>query len=191
MRNNRGIGTKEIAIVILAGLFIFAGLFMTVLKGASKQKMITFSENALTFQKTAVGNQFTFTNPELIYLQELIEEKVMNDIKNPLGSGNCSREESKVATRDGHVYTTLKCGKYLIDDAEIKDTNKVTVYLVSEWTDKKLTGKDVEEKVLYNVKDSGKIVFDEYYEDTYLPHKISKEYGEYVRTFDAIERKTV
>lgn len=190
MKNNKGFGTKEIALVIVAGLFIFAGLFMSVMKGASKQKVITYSENALTFQKTAVGNQSSFRNPELIYLQEVIEEQFMKDIKNALGSGNCDREESKVVTRDSHIYTTLKCGKYLIDDEEIKDTSKVQIYVVSDWTEKKLSGKNVEKKVLYNVEDSGKVVFDKYYEDTYLPYKITKEYDEYVPVFDEIERRT-
>lgn len=190
MKNNKGFGTKEIALVIVAGLFIFAGLFMSVMKGASKQKVITYSENALTFQKTAVGNQSSFRNPELIYLQEVIEEQFMKDIKNALGSGNCDREESKVVTRDSRIYTTLKCGKYLIDDSEIKDTSKVQIYVVSDWSEKKLSGKNVEKKVLYNVEDSGKIVFKKYYEDGYLPYKITKEYGEYVLFFNDIERLT-
>ena len=190
MKNNKGFGTKEAAVLILALLFIFAGLFMSVMKGASKQKVITFSENALTFQKTAVGNQSSFINPEIVYLQEVIEEQFMKDIKNALGSGNCSREESKVVTDDGHVYTTLKCGHYLIDNVEIKDVKDVKIYVVSDWTEKKLTGKNVEKKVLYNIEDSGKVVFDKYYEDTYLPYKVSKEYGDYIVLFDEIEKKT-
>ena len=190
MKNNKGFGTKEAAVLILALLFIFAGLFMSVMKGASKQKVITYGENALTFQKTAVGNQATFKNPELIYLQEVIEENFMKDIKNALGPGNCSREESKVETRDGRVYTTLRCGKYLIEDQEIKDASKVKIYVVSDWTEKKLTGDNVEKRDLYNVEDSGKIVFKEYYEKTFLPRKVASEYSEYLLYFEDIERKT-
>lgn len=190
MRNNKGFGTKELAIIALGVIFIFTGLMMSILGGASKQKAITFNENALTFSKTIIANQSSFVNPEYVYLQEAIDQELIKNIHNALGRGDCDPTQSKVVTSDGHVYTTLKCGKYLIDNYEIKDTKDIEIYEVSEWSEKKPSGKNVEERVLYNAIDSGKNMFDEYYEDSYLAYLVGKEANRPIRTFDSIERIT-
>jgi len=193
MKNNKGFGTKELAVLILALLLILAGGMYSILTGASKQKVTTFSENALTFSKTVVGNQASFLMPDRVYLQEAIDEGLMKNIKNALGPGNCDPSQSKVITRDGHVYTTLKCGKYLIDNYEVKDVKDVPIYVVSEWQEEKpkaKKGQTIEEKVLYNCMDGSKKAFKEYYEDAYLPYKVGQEYNETLRTLDSIENKT-
>ncbi len=190
MKNNKGFGTKEVMVVIVLILVVMAILMYTTLGGASTQKLTAFRENASSFSKAMITNQNSFPNVETIYLGEAIHEGVMKDIKNTLGSGNCSQEASKVVFKDGHVYTTLKCGKYLIDNYEINDVSDIPIYEVSEWTEEKLTGDDVEEITLYNCKDSGKMVFDEYYEEYYFIFMVNDRYNESTRSLDGIRRKT-
>ena len=190
MKNNKGFGTKEIAILVVAILLIFTGLFMSVMGGASKQKAITFNDNALTFSKTVIANQASFLNPDYVYLQEAIDQEVIKNVHNALGKGDCDPTQSKVVTNNGHAYTTLKCDKYLIDNYEIKDTNEIEIYEVSEWSEKKPKGENIEERVLYNVVDNGKNMFPDYYEEAYLAYATGKETQSTIRTFDSIERIT-
>ena len=193
MKNNKGFGTKEVAFLTVGLLFILAGLLYTLLGGNNKQKFKTFNENALTFQKTMVGNQASFLNPDYVYLQEGIDQELIKNIKNALGPGNCDPMQSKVVTRDGRAYTTLKCGKYLIDDYEIKDVDKIDIYVVSEWSEEKPTAKDgeeIEERILYNCMDGSKVVYDEYYEEKLLPYLVGRDYNETLRRLEAIESKT-
>ena len=190
MKNSKGFGTREILIVVLLMLSISAFLAATLLGGSNEHKILTFKENASTFTKTIVTNQASFFNVDVIYLGEAINEGFMKDIKNTLGSGNCDPNSSKVVFKDGKTYTTFKCGKYMIDNVEIKTLDNLEIYEVSEWTDKKLTGKDVEEITLYNCTEGDKVVFDEYYEEVYLIYKVNDLYNESARTLDGIERKT-
>lgn len=191
MKSNKGIGTKEVMIVILLMLSVTAFAMAAILGGADNQKFVTFKENALTFAKTVITNQNSFMNTEVVYLGEAVEEGFIKDIKNSMGRGKCDRENSKVVFKDGHVYTTLKCGKYMIDNYEIKEIEDVPVYEVSEWSEKKPTGEDVEEITLYNCYDANKLVFDQYYEDNYLVFMVNNMYNESARSLDGIERKTV
>jgi hypothetical protein len=191
MKSNKGIGTKEVMIVILLMLSVTAFAMAAILGGADNQKFVTFKENALTFAKTVITNQNSFMNTEVVYLGEAVEEGFIKDIKNSMGRGKCDRENSKVVFKDGHVYTTLKCGKYMIDNYEIKEIEDVPVYEVSEWSEQKPTGEDVEEITLYNCYDANKLVFDQYYEDNYLVFMVNNMYNESARSLDGIERKTV
>ena len=191
MKNNKGFGTKEVMIVILLMLSVTAFSMAAILGGADNQKFVTFKENALTFAKTIITNQNSFMNTEVVYLGEAVEEGFIKDITNSMGRGKCDRQNSKVVFKDGHVYTTLKCGKYLIDNYEIKNIEDVPVYEVSEWSEKKPKEGEVEERTLYNCYESDKLVFDEYYEDKYLIFMVNNTYNESARTLEAVERKTV
>ena len=190
MKNNKGFGTREVMIVVLLMLSVSAFLAASILDGADQQKFKTFKENASTFTKTVVTNQSSFYNVDVIYLGEAVNEGFIKDIKNTLGTGKCDQANSKVVFKDGKTYTTFKCGKYMIDNEEIKALDSLDVYEVSEWTDKKITGDDVEEITLYNVEDGGKVKFDDYYEEVYLIYKVNDTYNELCRSLEAIERKT-
>ncbi len=190
MKNNKGFGTKEVMVVIVVILIVMAYLMYTTLGGASTQKLNTFKENASTFAKTMITNQASFSNVEEVFLGEAVNEGFVKEIKNSLGSGNCDKENSKVVFRDGHVYTTFKCGKYLIDNHEIKELDDIPIYVVSEWSEKKPDGDNVEEITLYNCNEGDKLVFDHYYQEKYLIYKVNDAYNESIRALDGIERKT-
>ena len=190
MKNNKGFGTRELLITVLLMLSATAFFMALTLSGADNQKLTTFKENASTFAKTIITNQASFPNVDVIYLGEAVNEGVMKNIKNALGGGECDMAFSKVEFRDGKAFTTLKCGKYLVDNYEIKNIEDIPIYEVSEWSEKKPSGKDVEETTLYNCKDGEKIVFDAYYEPFFLVFRVNDTYNETARTLDAIEKKT-
>ena len=190
MKSNKGIGTKEVMIVILLMLSVTAFAMAAILGGADNQKFVTFKENALTFAKTVITNQNSFMNTDIVYLGEAVEEGFIKDINNTMGKGKCDRENSKVVFKDGHVYTTFKCGKYMIDNYEIKKLDDIPVYEVTEWSEKEPTEGDIEEITLYNCYDADKLVFDQYYEENYLIFMVNNMYNESARSLDGIERKT-
>ncbi len=180
MRNNRGSGRFEIITVIVLLLVIFAvGAYM-ILGGANNQKFNTMKENAWSFSKTVATNIASFHYSNVVYLGEAIDEGLFSSIKNPFGKGDCDITESKVETIDGKPYVTLKCGKYLIDQASFEDKNNVSILEVSEWTTEKPKDADsdnLEEVTMYNCLDGDKEIFDNYYEELYFIFKYNKEFG--------------
>lgn len=178
MKNNKGFGKFEVLTVICLLLILFAGGGYFILKGANRQKITTMKENAQVFAKNVVTNTASFRNTNIVYLDEAIDGEFTPKIKNSLGKGYCDPAESRVNIIDGQSYATLRCGDYLIDQSIFKANVEVPIYKVSEWTDKKLEGENVEEKVLYNCLDGDKEVFDTYYEDNYLVYKVFKEYNQ-------------
>ena len=173
MRNNKGFMKHELITVILILLVIFAFLFYLFLGGLSKQKVETMKENAITFSKTIVTNIASFHNIDTVYLGEAIDEKLLDGIKSPVGGGDCSISESKVTFKDGNSLVTLRCGDYLIDSENVNATDKMKIYKVGKWEEKKL--ENGEEKTLYNCKKDDKLVYDEYYEEFYFVSRINKD----------------
>lgn len=177
MKNNKGGIKYELITIILALLLIFAFLFYGLLGGLSKQKIKTMKENAVTFGKTVATNIASFPNVETVYLEEAIDEKVIDKIKNPTGRGECDPKESKVVFEDGNSLVTLRCGDYLIDNENIMDEDSMKLYKVGKYQEKKLTGKNVEKKELYNCKKDKKLLYPEYYEELYFIVKLNKDNG--------------
>ena len=173
MRNNKGFMKHELITVILILLVIFAFLFYLFLGGLSKQKVDTMKENAVTFSKTVVANIASFHNIDTVYLGEAIDEKLIEGIKSPVGGGDCSISESKVTFKDGNPLVTLRCGDYLIDSENVNATDKMKIYKVGKWEEKKLENGG--EKTLYNCKKDKKLVYDEYYEELYFVSRINKD----------------
>lgn len=187
MKNNYGFGKFEILTVLVLMLVIFAGLMYFLLGGVSNQKIDTMKENALNFSKSATTNISSFHNVDVVYLQEAIDQEVFTSIRNPFGGGNCDPTQSRINYRDGKAYSTLKCGKYLIDEAVFNDKEKVPVYEVSEWSSEKSVGADVETRLLYNCTSSGKEVFDNYYEEPYFVYVYNKKFNDSVYLSSSIK----
>ena len=178
INNNKGfIKFEVLTIFVLAICALAYGLYF-ILGSTGKQKYDTFKDSAITFVKTVSTNSNTFHNSETIYLNEVVDEKLLkNSIKNPFGAGYCDETESKVEFIDSKFYVSLKCGKYLIDQASTNDKKTMDIYTVSEWSDKKLSGENTESKTLYNCKDAnGKELFDNYTDELYMITQINKKY---------------
>ena len=177
MMNNKGFMRFEVLTMVFLFIVAICGGGYFIIKGANGQKINTMSSNGLRLSEVVVANLDSFKNLNLVYLEEVINEKLMDNIRNPFGGGSCNTAESSVEIVSGEPYTTLKCGNYLIDKQNIKDVNEVKLYKVSEWQEEKLTGDNVEEKLFYNCEKDGKNLYEDYLEDGYLVAKINKDFG--------------
>ena len=177
MKNNKGFGRTEILTMVTLLIVAFAFFGYLLLKGANKQKFDTMKENALSFSKAASTNIASFSNVDVVYLDELVSAGVSGNIKNPFGGGNCDGSQSRVNFTSGRSYATLRCGEYLIDYSDFSDKEAVPVYKVTEWDEEKITGTYVEKRTLFNCLDNGREVFDKYYEEFYFVFKYNEKYG--------------
>ena len=175
MISNRGFGKFEILTVIVLVLVIICVLSMTIFGGVSSQKLDTMKKSAIGFSSAVTTNISTFHNSENVYLQEIVDEKLLSPIKNPFGMGNCSGSESYVEIIDGEPFVTLKCNNILIEKENFSK-KEVNAYKVSKWMEEKKKD-DMEEKVLYNCGLDGGMKFNEYYDELYLVYMLNKEYG--------------
>ena len=176
MMNNKGLGRFEVMTIIVLIISIFAFIMYFVLQGANKQRFSTMKENGLSFSKVVTVNIASFHYPDVVYLDEAIDEGLIHSIKNPLGKGECDPTQSKIDIINGQPYTTFLCGHYLIDKSTFIDSDIVKVYEVSDWSEKKMTGKDVQKRKLYNCMDGDRELFDHYYEELYFVYRYNKEY---------------
>lgn len=178
MTNNKGFIKFEVLTIFVLVIGVVAGGLYFILGSTNKQKYDTFKDNAISFGKTVSTNNNSFHNLENVYLDEVLDENLLkNNIKNPFAAGYCDGGESKVVLKNGKSYVTLKCGEYLIDDTNMNDKDNISIYTVTEWTDKELTGDNVESKTLYNCVDAnGKELFDKYLEELYMVYRINKEF---------------
>lgn len=176
MMNNKGFMKFEVLTMVFIFIVAVCGGGYFILKGANGQKINTMSSNGLRLSEVVVTNISSFKNLNLVYLDEVINEKLIDNIKNPFGGGNCDATESSVEMVGGDPYTTLKCGDYLIDKQNIKDVKDVKLFKVSKWQEEKIAGDNVEERVLYNCEKDGKNLYDEYLEEGYLVAKINQDF---------------
>ena len=177
MKNNFGFGKFEVLTVIVLLMIVFGILAYNLLGGVSSKKFDTMQEQAIKFGNTVTTNLNTFHNTEHVYLGEVVDEKLLSGIKNPFGVGYCSISESNVYVESGLPIVTLRCGSYLIDSVRFSGEKNADIYEVSDWNEKKSKDENVEEKVLYNCKDNGKMKFEEYYDELYFVYLINKDYN--------------
>lgn len=174
MKNNRGFGKYEILTVIVLMLIIFCILSINMFGGVSKQKIETMKKSAISFTSAVTTNIDTFHYTEKVYLQEVIDEKLIKPIKSPVGGGKCSSADSYVELINGQPYVTLNCNNVLIEKEDFSGKN-ISVYKVSKWMEEKKKD-DMEERILYNCKSNGKEMYDRYYEELYFVYEINKKY---------------
>ena len=174
--NNKGFLRYEVITILLIGIIAFCGGAFFIIKNVNNQKISTMSSNGLKLSEVVVANISSFRNLNMVYLEEVINEELLNNIKNPFGGGNCDATESKVDIIDGKPYTTLRCGNYLIDKENIKDVEKTHIYKISEWSSSKIDGENIEEKVFYNCKKDGKNLYENFLEEGFLVAKINNDY---------------
>ncbi len=177
MKNKKGFGTFEILALIALALAIFAFLAYLILGGANNTKFNTMKETAYNFSKTVATNIASFHYVNTVYLDEAVDEGFFKAVKNPFGKGNCNGGESRIDIIEGKPHVTFKCDKYLIKGSTFDDHTEIPIYQVSEWKTEKLDGKDTEKQTLYNCKDNGKEIFDEYYEELYFVYRYNKQFG--------------
>ena len=177
MINNRGFGKFEVITIITLLLCVCAYFMYSILQGSNKEDFNTMKNDAVKFSSAVVVNSETFHNINYVYLGEVVDEKLMEDIKSPVSKATCSNSESFVQIIDRKAYTTLKCGNYLIDNTNVSSSfDDVVIYEVSDWSKDK-TNDDDEERTLYNCLEGGVEKYPQYYEENYFIYMINKDYG--------------
>lgn len=185
--NNKGFGKFEILTIVVFVFAILAYLLYLTLNGADSQKFTTMRENAVRLANTVTTNSYSFHNTEVVYLQEVIDEKILDKIKSPFSSNNCDASESKVEVIDGQPHVTLKCDDYLIDKVPTNSYDKMKIYKVGKWELERKDESD-DEKSLYNCISGGREIYSNYTEELYMVSRINEENNtEYYFSTDASE----
>lgn len=177
MMSNKGFMRFEVLTMVFIFIVALCGGGYFILKGVKGQRINTMSSNGLRLSEVVVGNIDSFKNLNTVYLDEVINEQLMDNIKNPFGGGNCDVTESRVDIVGGRPYTTLKCGDYLIDNQNIKDIKDVKLFRISQWQKEKITGENVEERVFLNCQKDGKNLFESFLEEGYFVAKINQDFN--------------
>ena len=186
MRNKEGAAKieKRVVITVILTVILILGLFFT--QCLSKIKLQIMKKDAINFSRVVSMNLSSFHNSGNVYLGEVIDEKLMNKIKNPLGRGYCSSSESNVEITNNRYYVTLKCGNFLIERADFSTKKDVDIYSLTDWKEERVNETD-EIQRFYNCKVDGKEVFEEYYEELYFVYQINKKYKTNYYSIDAVQ----
>ena len=189
MMNNKGFAKHEILTVVALIIVIIAIILGLTLDTGNGQKFKTMKLSAQAFGNV-VGGQMegfdVYLNEH--YLSEVLDNNMMDEIKNPFGAGGCDVNESKVHVVNGRKYVTLRCGDYLINNEDSDLVDSMSIYKVSKWSDKELT-EDDQVMTVYNCVKDGKEVFDTYLEQFNFIYNVNKEFGSEVDNIEAIKSK--
>jgi hypothetical protein len=176
MKNNKGFGKFEVLTVIVVLMGIGAFLAYQFLGGTSAKKVGTMRDSASSLARTVVVHKGDFHNDSIVFLEEVINEQYMKDIKNPAGKGNCSRSESYVELEEHGNYVTLTCGDFIIHHADIDNLKNAKIYQLGELSEKKTNDTDIAFDY-YNCKTNGNKVFKEDYLEYYFVYKVNQKFG--------------
>ena len=93
-------------------------------------------------------------------LYEVIKNGYIEELKNPMNKNEtCDKYESYVSIKDNSNKTIkLVCGEYVVEAVQGKSYK---VYEVSEWSETQEKGYS-DGEILYNYKENGNLVLDEY-----------------------------
>ncbi len=175
-KSRRGFGRFEVLTIMVIILIIICFLMYVILKGLEKQKFITMKNSALEFSNIVIANKSSFHNDNIVYLEEVIDEDLIKNIKSPFSEKNCDSIESKIEIINGKTLVTLKCDNYLIDKAMVDSLDKIEIFKVSEWSLKKQK-KSNDERQMFNCIKNSKDVYPIYKEEFNLIYNINKEFG--------------
>lgn len=188
MKNNFGFMKYEVLTVMVLILALSSFLLYFIFKGNNSKKFDALMNDAIKFSNVVTTNISSFHNSNVVYLGEVMDEKLMSEIRSPFSSRYCDYGESKVELINGTPYVTLKCDSYLIKKEKFNDKSDVKVHKVGEWNLKQTSSKD-EAETLYNCVVDGKELFDEYYEELYFVFRINAKFGTEYYFADNIENE--
>lgn len=180
MKNNHGFGKFESLTIFVIIIGVMAFFLHSTLGGVSKKQINKFKDFTVTFSKAVYTNLDSFKNPNIVYLEEVVDQGFIEKVKSPFSTETCDYTESKVETEQLSTrYVTLKCDQFLISHEKTSDLSHVTIYEVSDWSLEKPEGENVEEAVLYNCQRSdGSLVFPDYREEYSFVYAYNKQYSQ-------------
>ena len=179
MKNNYGFGKFEGLTIIVLLLGVVAFFMYTTLEGVSPKKLEKFKEIPVSFNKAVYTNLDSYQNSNLVYLQEVIDQGYLKNVKSPFSDGYCDYLESKVETVQlSERYVTLKCDNFLISKVRSTNLKSAVIYEVSDWSLERPEGDTVDEAVLYNCQSAdGSTIFPNYLEEGAFLYSYNKLYS--------------
>ena len=187
MMNKKGFARHEVLTIIALIIIITAIVMNYILESGKQQKFETMKSSAQNFASVVAGNLDGFDvyfNDH--YLGEVIDNGLLSNIKSPFSGKSCDINESKVLVINGKRFVTLRCDDYLIDNQEDSALDKMIIYKVSKWSDKKQKGNNQELEVYNCVKDN-KEVFEQYLESTNFLYNVNKKYSKSYTSIDSVK----
>ena len=185
MKNKNGFGKIEILISIMMIMIVSYIIITSFMENSKKIRYISMRQSASNFTYAVVTNIASFSNHFNVYLQEVIDENLLEKIKNPISGGSCDSKESKIEYIDNKPYVTLKCGNYLIDKEKITANFNVTIYKISDWNKNIPDSGNYEKKELYTCLNNNK--YNDYYEELYFLYMINKDYNKKYTSINEID----
>lgn len=167
----------ELATVFLLILVAVAFLMYVIIDKSKNLKYDSLRNNAISFSDTVNKNQDSFKNYRIVYLDEVVNEQLMSNIKSPFSSKKCDVTQSYVELESNNKrYVTLTCDNYVLYRYNSTEGN-YNIFKIGEWRSERKSNQD-EEKVLYNCIDptTGEVIYGDYYEANYLLYKINADY---------------
>ena len=185
--NEKGRGTYEFLTVAVTCLVLSAIFLGIVIHNNKQEKYQVFRYNAKIVGINAV-NYNNETSEDVVYLYELINNNLVTKIKNNFSSDEyCDMYESKVVFSNDNKKVTLKCDNYLIYNQDVTD-EKYSIYKVSDWSTRKLSGDNVDKVKVYGLIKNGKNLLNEYYEEDLFIKLVANNYGSKYDSLETIKK---
>ena len=145
--------------------------------------------SAINIKNTVMNNHVDFHDMKKIYLGELIDDKLISEVKSPVSKGNCSSSESYVEKIEGKYKVTLKCGNYVFQDKSNITDEEGVFYRVTDWSENK-DSNDNDQIKLYNCTINGREKYANYYEDNYFLYMASMDFNKEYTSVSQIDSNT-
>ena len=149
-RMKKGFGSYEVLTVCVMLLIIVVVALAYVFKTNYKEKYDVMEYNARMFSLTVSNLYMQEGTQNVYYLQEVIDQRLSSDIKNPFqGDKYCDPLSSKVEIVDDKKLVTLECGNYMVYQQDSLKS-PYTIYQVGTWSTNK-KDENNQTSVFYNM----------------------------------------
>ena len=165
--NNKGFGKKETMICLLLIIIGMVAVLYFTTEADDSTKFTKFVHLAKEFGEEAgvVRDTEGPVYETKVYLYDVINLGYNDKYESPFNNGEeCNLYESKIEMEDKDIYISMRCSEYYIYRSLSTD-EEFSIYKVSEWTDQKLTGSNVQTATFYNYTVNGEEQLDKYYID--------------------------
>ncbi len=168
--NNKGLARKEIMVVILIMVGVFAVVLWEVVKFSNDESYRSFKRIWSDFGTQAARlRDENFNYEQIVFLEDLLRNEYVDEdtYDNPFSDTLCDHYETKMVMDGKSKLVGMKCGEYVIPLTSAS-ASKVKIYKVDAWQDKFLEGDDIEEKSFYALTENGKEISGYYGEREFI-----------------------
>ena len=176
MTNNKNLGVFRlyplIPLLLIGAVVVMATTFRT----SYYERYKIFRSNARSFAIN-VNRAGLHTDRHRISLLELIDAGYHNHILNPfLGDRHCDINDSFITIRGPHLYTTLRCGNYLINDQDVGARYFAVYRIIVDWQETWPGGRreDIDTMLMYNFQIDNELVYERFFPEEVFVYKFNR-----------------